>query len=122
MRFNFDEIIDRKGTNSIKYEAGRQNPNLPEDACVEIPVLADRWGIHKMMAEPLPKHLAILVGVTAQVENLVVEACMEKNKTKVIRAVCMDPLTSAVCSLQEIHDMCEELFAVNKQYLGDYHD
>ena len=32
MRFNFDEIIDRKGTNSIKYEAGRQNPNLPEDA------------------------------------------------------------------------------------------
>lgn len=97
-------------------------PNLPEDACVEIPVLADRWGIHKMMAEPLPKHLAILVGVTAQVENLVVEACMEKNRTKVIHAVCMDPLTSAVCSLQEIHDMCEELFAVNKQYLGDYHD
>ncbi|MCQ2445347.1 MAG: alpha-galactosidase [Clostridia bacterium] len=97
-------------------------PNLPEDACVEIPVLADRWGIHKLMAEPLPKHLAILVGTTAQVENLVVEACMQKNKTKVIQAVSMDPLTSAVCSLQEIRDMCDELFAVNKDFLGDYHD
>ena len=97
-------------------------PNLPEDACVEIPVLADRWGIHKMMAEPLPKHLAILVGTTAQVENLVVEACMEKDKTKVMHAVCMDPLTSAVCSLQEIHDMCDELFEVNKDFLGDYHE
>lgn len=114
-----DQTPFRFNGNVLNYGA---IPNLPEDACVEIPVLADRWGIHKLMAEPLPKHLAILVGTTAQVENLVVEACMEKNKTKVIQAVSMDPLTSAVCSLQEIRDMCDELFAVNKDFLGDYHD
>lgn len=114
-----DQTPFRFNGNVLNYGA---IPNLPEDACVEIPVLADRWGIHKLMAEPLPKHLAILVGTTAQVENLVVEACMEKNKTKVIQAVSMDPLTSAVCSLQEIRDMCDELFEVNKDFLGDYHD
>lgn len=114
-----DQTPFRFNGNVLNYGA---IPNLPEDACVEIPVLADRWGIHKLMAEPLPKHLAILVGTTAQVENLVVEACMQKNKTKVIQAVSMDPLTSAVCSLQEIRDMCDELFAVNKDFLGDYHD
>lgn len=114
-----DQTPFRFNGNVLNYGA---IPNLPDDACVEIPVLADRWGIHKLMAEPLPKHLAILVGTTAQVENLVVEACMEKNKTKVIQAVSMDPLTSAVCSLQEIRDMCDELFEVNKDFLGDYHD
>ena len=32
MPFNFDEIIDRRGTHSIKFESGRaQNPYLPED-------------------------------------------------------------------------------------------
>ena len=31
-KYNFDEIIDRKGTESLKYDAGRSyNPYLPED-------------------------------------------------------------------------------------------
>lgn len=45
---------------------------------------------------------------------------MEKDKEKVINAVQMDPLCSAVCSLQEIRDMCEELFVINRKYLGEY--
>lgn len=95
-------------------------PNLPSDACVEIPVLADRAGYHKTFVDNLPAHLAILVNTTARLENLVVEAAMEKNRRKVFQAVCMDPLTSAVCSLDEIKQMTDELFEANKTYLGDY--
>ncbi len=95
-------------------------PNLPDDACVEIPVLVDRAGIHKFHVGELPAHLAILVNTTARMENLVVEAAMEKSRRKVFRAVCMDPLTSAVCSLDEIQQMCDELFEINKEFLGDY--
>ncbi len=95
-------------------------PNLPANACVEIPVYTDETGFHKMYVGKMPPHLAILVNTTASMENLVVEAAMEKNKRKVFQAVCMDPLTSAVCSLQEIKDMTDELFAINKDYLGDY--
>lgn len=94
--------------------------NLPDDACVEVPTLVDRTGYHPMMVGEIPAHLAILINTTAAIENLVVEACMEKNKRKVIQAVCMDPLTSAVCSLDEIYSMCEELFEANKEFLGDY--
>ena len=68
----------------------------------------------------LPAHLAILVNTTAAIENLVVEAAMEKNRRKVFQAVCMDPLTSAVCSLEEIRQMTDALFAVNRDFLGDY--
>lgn len=95
-------------------------PNLPADACVEIPVIATKNGIKKTIAGPLPDHLAILVNTTARIENLVVEAAMEQNRRKVFHAVCMDPLTSAVCSLEEIKQMCDELFEINKDFLGDY--
>lgn len=94
--------------------------NLPENVCVEIPMLASRDGLKKIFVGKLPDNIAILVNTTARVENLVVEACMEKDKEKVINAVQMDPLCSAVCSLQEIRDMCEELFMTNRKYLGEY--
>ncbi len=95
-------------------------PNLPADACVEVPVVADRMGFRTTIAGPLPEHIAILVNTTARMESLVVEAAMKKSKDMIYHAVCMDPLSSAVCSLKEIRDMCDELFAINKDFLGDY--
>ena len=94
--------------------------NLPYDACVEIPVFADKDGIHKTIVGELPAHLAILVSTTAQIENLVVRAAMTKSRADVYHAVMMDPLCSAVCSLQEIRDMCDLIFEKNTDYLGDY--
>ena len=95
-------------------------PNLPYDACVEVPVVADRMGFKTTIAGELPPHLAILCNITARIENLVIEAAMEKSKEMVYRAVYMDPLSSAVCSLDEMKNMCDELFVVNKDFLGDY--
>ena len=95
-------------------------PNLPNDACVEVPVVADRMGFKTTIAGPLPDHIAILVNTTARIESLVIEAAMKKSKELVYRAVYMDPLSSAVCSLDEIKNMCDELFEINKDFLGDY--
>ncbi len=94
--------------------------NLPFDACVEVPVVADRMGFRTTLVGPLPDHLAIMVNTTARIENLTVEAAMRKDKKAVYHAVSMDPLSSAVCSLEEIRNMCDELFAMNRDYLGDY--
>ena len=91
-------------------------PNLP----VEVPVVADRMGMKTTIAGPLPDHLAILVNTTARIENLVIEAAVKKSKEMVYHAVYMDPLSSAVCSLDEIKNMCDELFETNKDYLGDF--
>ena len=95
-------------------------PNLPYNACVEVPVVADRMGFKTTIAGPLPEHLAILVNTTARIESLVVDAAIRKDKEAIYHAVCMDPLTSAVCSLEEIRQMCDQLFEINKEYLGDY--
>ena len=94
--------------------------NLPADTCVEIPVVASRFGLRRCMVGKLPDEVATLVNNTARMENLAVDAILEKNKRKLIQAVYMDPLCAAVCSLEEIEQMCEELFEVNKEFLGDY--
>lgn len=94
--------------------------NLPWDTCVEIPLLATRDGLKKIHVGKLPDALAVLVNTSAQIENLVVDACMKKDKEQVIHAVQLDPLCSAVCSLEEIRMMCEELFQLNERYIGVY--
>ena len=95
-------------------------PNLPYDACVEIPVVSDRMGIKTTIAGNLPDHIAVLVNTTARLENLVIDATQKKSKELVYYACYMDPLTSAVCSMDEIRNMCDEIFEKNVDYLGDY--
>ncbi|MDD3334331.1 MAG: alpha-galactosidase [Eubacteriales bacterium] len=91
--------------------------NLPENSCVEVPVLASEYGMEPIHVGPLPDHLAILVNTTARLEDMVAEAAVTGDKRKVFHAVCMDPLCSAVCSLEEIKQMTDALFEKNKDYL-----
>ena len=108
--FNFNANILNNG--SVK--------NLPFDACVEIPVTATKDGYIRRFDGELPSNVAPLVAYVAGIENLTVEAWEKKSKQLVYQAVSLDPLCSAVLSLQEIREMCDELFAVNKDYLVDF--
>ena len=94
--------------------------NLPEDAGVEIPVVATREGYERKFQGKLPSNIAPLVAYTAGIENLVVEAWEKKSRALVYQAVSLDPLCAAVLSLEEIRRMCDELFEVNKDYLSDF--
>lgn len=94
--------------------------NLPYDACVEIPVTATKNGYIRNFQGRMPSSVAPLVAYTANIENLTVEAWEKKSKQLVYQAVSLDPLCSAVLSLQEIRDMCDEIFAVNQAFLGDF--
>ncbi len=94
--------------------------NLPNDVCVEIPVIATKDGYTRNYKGSLPSQLAPLVSYTASIENLVIEAWKKKSKKLVYQAVSLDPLCSAVLSLEEIRQMCDELFEANKDYLSDF--
>ncbi|MCL2422139.1 MAG: alpha-glucosidase/alpha-galactosidase, partial [Defluviitaleaceae bacterium] len=91
--------------------------NLPPGCCVEVPVYASKAGLEPLHVGPLPDHLATMVNVSARIEEMVVEAYQEGDKRKIFHAICMDPLTSAVLSLQETKDMVDEMFEYNKDYL-----
>ena len=94
--------------------------NLPAGSCVEVPVLASKRGLDAMHVGPLPDHLAILNNINARCEDLTVEASFEGDPRKIFHAICMDPLTSAVLSLEEIREMTDEMFAVNRDYLPQF--
>ena len=85
--------------------------NLPYDACMEIPVTATKEGYIRRFQGKMSSSVAPLVAYTAGIENLTVEAWEKESKQLVYQAVSPDPLCSAVLSLQEIRDMCDELFA-----------
>ncbi len=90
--------------------------NLPPGCCVEVPVLASKRGLDPIHVGALPPQCALLTGLSAQIEELAVDGIVTGDKDKIRRAVYMDPLSSAVCSLEEIKNMCDEMFEANKDY------
>ncbi len=97
---------------------GKLITNLPEGACVEVPVLASKSGIRPFHVGELPPQLALLVSTSAQCEELAVNAAIEGNPRKVFHSILYDPLTASVLSMQEIYDMVQEMFLKNRDYLG----
>jgi alpha-galactosidase len=94
--------------------------NLPQGCCVEVPVLASKNGLKPEHVGPLPEQLAILVNTSARTEELAVQGALEGDPRKVFHAICFDPLTSAVLSLQEIKNMVDEMFEANRDYLSQF--
>lgn len=94
--------------------------NLPEGACVEVPVWVSRKGFEPVHVGALPPQCAALTNLTAQVEEMAVEAALTGNPRLVFQAICNDPLTSAVLSLAEIKQMVSQMFEKNKDYLPQF--
>jgi len=95
-------------------------PNLPEGACVEVPVFVDREGFHPVHVGPLPPQCVALNHVSVMVEEMAVEAALTGDPRLVFQAICYDPLTAAVLSLAEIEQMVNEMFEQNRDYLPQF--
>jgi alpha-galactosidase len=95
-------------------------PNLLEGCCVEVPCLVDKEGIHPCYVGDLPAQLAALNRTNINVQELAVRGIVEKDKIKIFYSILLDPLTSAILSIDEIRQMVDELFAANKAYLNKF--
>ena len=113
-----------KGGEQFKFNGNVRNTqlitNLPEDACVEVPVLVDRAGFHAMHVGALPPECALLTQLSSGIEEMTIQASLTGDPTMIYRAICHDPLTAAVLSLAEIKQMTNELFAQHKDYLPQF--
>ena len=94
--------------------------NLPEGCCVEVPCLVDKNGIHPCHVGRLPPQCAALNRTNINVQELGVLAAVEKDKTLAFQAVLMDPLTSAVLTIDETRSMVDEMFEAEAKYLKGY--
>ena len=94
--------------------------NLPKGCCVEVPCLVDKVGIHPCPVGNLPPQIAGLNMSNVAVQELAVRGIVEKDKTKIFHSILLDPLTSAMLTIDEIRQMVDELFQGNKPYLNGY--
>jgi alpha-galactosidase len=87
---------------------------------VEVPVFVDKAGLHPVHVGPLPQQCVALNHTSVMVEEMTVEAAITGNPRLAFQAVCYDPLTAAILSLEEIKQMVEQMFAQNKDYLPQF--
>lgn len=113
-----------RGGEPFKFNGNVRNThlitNLPENACVEVPIFADKAGLHPVHVGALPPECALLNQISSGVEEMAIQASFTGDPTLIYRAICYDPLTAAVLSLAEIRQMVNELFAVHKNYLPQF--
>jgi alpha-galactosidase len=91
--------------------------NLPEDCCVEVPCLVDRNGIHPCYVGTLPPQLAALNRTNVNVQSLIVEAALKRDREAACRAVMLDPLTASLLSLDDIRNMVYEMFREEREWI-----
>ena len=91
--------------------------NLPEGACVEVPILAGPNGLKATHIGPMPRELALLNSIESQTEEMAVEAYLNRDKSLIYKAVYYDPYTAAKLSLEEMDQMVDEMF----EACGKYH-
>ena len=117
-------INSLKGGEPFKFNGNVPNTNiitnLPEGACVEVPVYVDKAGFHPLHVGALPPECALLTQLSSGIEEMAITAALTGDPTMIYRAICHDPLTAAVLSLAEIKQMVNEMFVQNEAYLPQF--
>ncbi|MDR1940346.1 MAG: alpha-glucosidase/alpha-galactosidase [Clostridiales bacterium] len=94
--------------------------NLPDEACVEVPVEIDAKGFRPEYIGELPLQLAALNSSNIYPQLLTIEAARTKKRELIYQACFMDPHTSSVLSLDAIKRMCDDLIKAHGDYLPKY--
>ncbi|NLV43233.1 MAG: alpha-galactosidase [Candidatus Hydrogenedentes bacterium] len=118
-------ILEALETGKIfKFQGNLRNDgyitNLPEGCCAEVPVFADRLGLHPVRVGALPAQLAALNQSNVTAQGLTVEAALTGDPELVVAAAALDPLTSACLTLKQARDVAAEMLEAEKQWLPQF--
>lgn len=107
--FNKQRVLE----SAIVYNDGAIT-NLPTDVAVEVPVLIDGSGIHKMHIGPMPLGIKNLMNMQVGPQQLSVEAAVQGSKELALQALLCDPTINSYFAAVKILD---ELWEINKPYI-----
>ena len=94
--------------------------NLPQDCCVEVPVLVDKNGLQPTKIGALPPQLAALMQTNINVQALTVEAALTGKREHIYHAAMLDPHTAAELDLDQIWSLVDDLIAAHGDWLPSY--
>ncbi len=82
---------------------------LPEDACVEVPMLVDEVGVQPSPIGMLPPQCLALHRTFLNVVELTVRAVLEDSRDLVYQAALLDPNTAASLTTEQIVNLVDDL-------------
>ncbi|MCX7843102.1 MAG: alpha-glucosidase/alpha-galactosidase [Clostridia bacterium] len=95
-------------------------PNLPSEACVEVPCLVDKSGVTPCYVGNLPPQCAALNRTNINVQLLTIEAAVTGKKEHIYHAAMLDPHTSAELPIDKIVALCDDLIEAHGDWLPKY--
>jgi alpha-galactosidase len=96
-----------------------QIPNLPYDAVVESPAVAEANGLRPIAQPPLPAGIAGTLATRFQWVETTVEAALEGSRAKVVQALLLD---GAVSSITMAEALADDLLTAQADYLPQFAD
>ena len=116
-------IIEAIISNKNSYESSVNVPNdniienLPQDLVIECPVTVNKNGVEGVKWARLPSNIAALLRIEATIQDLCVEAILQKSKALAIAALAIDPNVGSF----EIADLIfEEMNKLQKDFLPEF--
>jgi len=94
--------------------------NLPADCAVEVPIMVDGNGLHPQAIGALPAQCAALCRTNINVQELLVNGALMGDREAIKHACMLDPVTAAVCTLDQISAMTEELFNAQSGWINGF--
>jgi len=104
--FNFNGSILNKG-----YLI----PNLPEYACVEIPLTVTPEGFQAQPFQRIPDQLAALNRTNINAQTMAIRAAHERSMDLLYIAAALDPHTSSELTIAQIKNLCDDLYEAHKK-------
>ncbi len=105
---------------NVNNAGGSLIENLPGDSCVEVPCVADARGVSPTRVGRLPAQCAALMRTSINVQDLVVQAILERRRDHVYHAAMLDPNTSATLTIPRIYELVDAMFAAHGNLMPRY--
>ena len=98
----------------------RQITNLPAEALVETNAVFERDAIHPIVAGSVPENIKELLLPHLENHELIMEASLDFDKEKVVKAFMNDPLVKGKkCSEADVRALVDDMIANTIKYLPD---
>ena len=82
--------------------------------------MVDARGVQPTAVGALPSQLAALNRTNINFQELLTQAALYGDREALIHAVMLDPLASAVCTLDQIRAMVNEMLTAQAQWLPQF--